>query len=186
MWEISMNRNKWSLTGVVATMMLVATACASTPTERSTGQAVDDTTLLSKVKADLIKSPATEAHDIDVEVYKGEVQLNGFVESESQKSNASKVAQQVHGVKSVRNNLEVKVNRSGGEVVDDAMITAKVKAALIGDTRTKAYQIEVTTNKGRVELGGFVDSRNAKSAATDVASAVSGVKSVSNGLEVKG
>jgi hyperosmotically inducible protein len=186
MWEISMNRNNWPVAGVIATLMLVLVACASTPTERSTGQVVDDTTLLSKVKSELIKSPTTEAHDIDVEVYKGAVQLNGFVESESQKSSASKVAQQVHGVKSVRNNLEVKANRSAEQVVDDAMITAKVKAALIGDTRTKAYQIEVTTNKGRVELGGFVDSHDAKSAATQVASSVSGVRSVSNGLEVKG
>ena len=180
-----MNRNTWFLAGVT-TVMLAAAACTSTPTERSTGQSVDDTTLLSKVKSELVKSPGADAHDIDVEVYKGEVQLNGFVESSTQKTNAGKVAQQVTGVKSVRNNLQIKADRSGGEVVDDAMITAKVKAALIGDTRTKAYQIEVTTNEGRVQLGGFVDSRNAKTAATEVASSVTGVKAVSNGLEVKG
>jgi hyperosmotically inducible protein len=186
MWEKFMNRNNWPLAGVIATMMLFVAACASTPTERSTGQAVDDTTLLTKVKSELIASPATDAHDIDVEVYKGQVQLNGFVESESQKTSAGKVTQQVSGVKSVRNNLQVKANRSSGEVVDDTLITTKVKAALIGDARTKAYQIEVTTNKGRVELGGFVDTSNAKTAATEVATAVAGVKSVSNGLTVKG
>lgn len=181
-----MNRNTWSLAGVVATMVLAATACTSTPTERSTGQAIDDTTLLSKVKGELIKSPRTEAHDIDVEVYKGEVQLNGFVASADEKASAAKVAGQVHGVKGVRNNLQVQANRTGGEVVDDTVITAKVKAALIGDTRTKAYQIEVTTNKGQVQLGGFVDTRGARAAASEVAYAVTGVKAVSNGLEVKG
>ena len=181
-----MNRNNLSLVGFIATMSLAVAACTSTPTERSTGQSVDDTTILSKVKSELIKSPRAEAHNIDVEVYKGEVQLNGFVESADEKASAAKIAGQVSGVKGVRNNLQVQANRTGGEVVDDTVITAKVKAALIGDSRTKAYQIEVTTNKGQVQLGGFVDTRGAKSAATEVASGVSGVKSVSNGLEVKG
>jgi hyperosmotically inducible protein len=182
-----MSNNTWSRLAAIAVTMFTLAACAATPTERTAGQSVDDTALLGKVKTALIQSPATKAHDIDVEVYKGEVQLNGFVESSDQKSSATKVAEQVTGVKTVRNNLKVQAQaRSGGEYVDDAVITAKVKSALIGDTRTKAYQIEVTTNKGQVQLGGFVDSAQAKTAATDVATSVVGVKSVSNGLEVKG
>jgi len=89
-------------------------------------------------------------------------------------------------VKAVRNNLQIQPqDRSGGEVVDDTVITAKVKSALISDSRTKAYQIEVKTNMGEVQLGGFVDSSDAKKAAQEVAHSVSGVKSVTNSLSVK-
>ena len=72
------------------------------------------------------------------------MQLNGFVGTQAEKSAATKAAQGVSGVKEVRNNLEVKstvmadADRSPGEVIDDATITAKVKTALIADETTKA------------------------------------------------
>jgi hyperosmotically inducible protein len=170
----------------VAALIVTLSACAETPTQRSAGQVVDDVTLTGRVKTALIGNHDTKARDISVEVYKGDVQLNGFVDSKAEKAEAGKVAAQVDGVKYVHNNLQVQmVSRSGGEVIDDAVITAKVKAALIADKRTKAYEIEVTTDKGKVQLGGFVDTSTAKAAATDIAAAVTGVKAVSNVLETK-
>ena len=181
-----MTKSRISLTGAWLVMVLAVSACANTTTQRTAGQGVDDSVLTGRVKSALIQSPATKAHDIDVEVYKGDVQLNGFVASADQKSSATEVVRKVAGVNSVRNNLQVQTERrSGGDVVDDAMITAKVKAALIGDSRTKAHQIEVTTNQGVVQLGGFVDSANAKATATDIARSIEGVKSVSNDLQLR-
>jgi hyperosmotically inducible protein len=181
-----MNRSNF-ITGALCALVLLVSGCAATSTDRSTGQAIDDTAIEAKAKAALIENPSTKAYDIDLEVFKGEVQLNGFVETAAEKQAAAATVQQVAGVKSVRNNLQVQPqDRSGEEVVDDSMITAKVKTALIEDSRTKAYQIEVTTNNGRVQLGGYVDSSAAKSAAGEVAKAVEGVKSVSNLLSVKG
>jgi len=184
--EISMSNRTFSLIGGIAAVALAVSACAETPTQRSSGQAVDDSTLAMKAKAALIENKDTKARDINVEVFKGDVQLNGFVATASEKASATTTVQRLAGVKTVRNNLEVQPERrSGGEAIDDAMITAKVKAALIGDSRTKAYQIEVNTNQGEVQLGGFVDSTGAKAAAAAVASSVSGVKTVSNDLQVK-
>jgi len=60
-----------------------------------------------------------------------------------------------------------------------------VKAALIGDPRTKAHQVEVETRDGVVQLSGFVDNSEAKSTAEELARAVHDVKSVDNELEVK-
>lgn len=165
---------------------LAMSACAGTPEQRTAGEVVDDVTLTGRVKTALIQSPETKARDIDVEVRKGEVQLNGFVHSSEERMQAATVASQVEGVKAVRNNLQVQAQeRTGGEIVDDTLIAAKVKAALMGDMRTKAHQIEVASNKGTVQLGGFVDSREAKQAAAEIAANVTGVKSVENGLEVK-
>ena len=74
---------------------------------------------------------------------------------------------------------------NAGRVVDDSVITAKVKSALIADPVTKAHQINVETNQGTVQLSGFVDSAEARSQATSVARTVDGVKNVKNDLELR-
>ena len=89
-------------------------------------------------------------------------------------------------MQSVQNDIAVKTeNDSTGEVIDDSVITGKVKSALIADSTTKAHQINVETKDGVVQLSGFVDNANAKSAATNVAKSVTGVKDVKNELSVK-
>jgi hyperosmotically inducible protein len=165
---------------------LLMSACTSSPTQRTAGETVDDGTVLARVKTALVSNEATKARQIDVEVYRGAVQLNGFVDSEAAKAAANTTAKRVEGVTSVRNNLEIRAaERSAGQVVDDGVIMAKVKSALIGDSRTKAYQIEVAVNAGVVQLGGFVDSAASKAAATELASAVSETKSVENNLQIR-
>jgi osmotically-inducible protein OsmY len=75
--------------------------------------------------------------------------------------------------------------QSAGESIDDAVVTAKVKAKLIDDEVTKAYQIEVATFQGTVQLSGTVDSEEARSRATELAKDVGGVKGVKNSLQVR-
>jgi osmotically-inducible protein OsmY len=75
--------------------------------------------------------------------------------------------------------------RTAGQVIDDSVLTGKVKTALIADSRTKAYQINVTTKEGIVHLNGVVDSTAAKIAATEVAQSIEGVRAVDNELSAK-
>jgi hyperosmotically inducible protein len=93
------------LLAVVATL---AAACAATPTQESTGGYIDDSTITAKVKTNLAQDNKVSATDIHVKTYKGVVDLSGFVNSQSQISEAGLVAGQVSGVKSVHNNLIVK------------------------------------------------------------------------------
>ena len=74
--------------------------------------------------------------------------------------------------------------QTAGEVVDDSVVTAKVKAKLVDDPVTKAYQINVETFKGTVQLSGSVESAEARSRATQLAREVGGVKDVKNSLQV--
>jgi len=172
--------------GAFFASVTLMTACASTRTQKSTGEVVDDAVVTSRVKTALIADPITKARDIDVITFKGRVQLNGFVDSTQERNEAKVVASKVSGVEEVDNNLKLKgSDRSAGVAIDDAGITMKVKAALIGDKRTEAHQIEVQTRDGVVLLAGFVDSGVARSAAAEVASAVSGVSKVDNQITVK-
>jgi osmotically-inducible protein OsmY len=74
---------------------------------------------------------------------------------------------------------------NAGRVMDDSVITGKVKAALVADPTTKAHQISVETFQGVVQLSGFVDTGEARSRAEQVAQGVEGVKDVKNDLELR-
>jgi len=181
-----MQKSKGFISAVMIVLSLAAVACASTRTTKSAGEQVDDTVTTASVKAALVADPVTKAHQIDVETFKGTVQLNGFVDTSASKTRATEVAKNAKGVTAVRNNLTVKTTeRSGEAVIDDGVITTKVKSALAGDPRTKAHQINVETREGAVQLSGFVDSSEAKSTAEELARAVDNVKSVDNELDVK-
>jgi len=76
-------------------------------------------------------------------------------------------------------------NEGTGEYIDDSVITAKVKAAVLNDGALKSSEISVETYKGVVQLSGFVSSESDISKAVDLAGKVSGVKSVKNDMHLK-
>lgn len=82
--------------------------CAATSTQEGTGEYVDDTAITTKVKAAIFNAPGLKSAEINVETFKGVVQLSGFVSSQSEISQAVEVARGVGGVKSVKNDMRVK------------------------------------------------------------------------------
>jgi hyperosmotically inducible periplasmic protein len=75
--------------------------------------------------------------------------------------------------------------RSTGESIDDRATTGRVKSALGADAIFRYPDVKVTTFKGTVQLSGFVDSRDQKAKAAEIAKNVSGVKDVENNISVK-
>ena len=100
---------------VITTAVLAAAAgCSSTPssgpvetTAAKAGKYVDDSVITAKVKEALIQDPVTKAHEISVETFHGTVQLSGFVDSAQSKTRAGQLAQNVEGVKDVKNSLQL-------------------------------------------------------------------------------
>ena len=82
--------------------------CASTATTESTGQYLDDSVITAKVKSAILEQPTLKSAEINVETFKGVVQLSGFVNSQSDVNRAVVVAKNVNGVKSVKNDMRVK------------------------------------------------------------------------------
>ncbi|MEQ1739056.1 MAG: BON domain-containing protein [Methyloglobulus sp.] len=88
--------------------LLVVVSCASTPKQEGVGEYVDDTVLTTKVKAAILHDPSLSSAEINVETFKGEVQLSGFVNSRADIAKAIEVARDVIGVKSVKNDMRLK------------------------------------------------------------------------------
>lgn len=86
------------------------TGCSSTSTRESTGEYIDSSALTAKVKSALIKDETVRARDVEVETFRGTVQLSGFVDTEAQKERATAIARSVQGVRDVKNNLIVKAD----------------------------------------------------------------------------
>ena len=150
------------------------------------GTEVDDSTITTKVKSALLADADVKSFDIKVETRKGEVQLSGFVDNQSQMDRAVAVAKGVEGVKKVDNKMSLKTTSTTmGDKIDDGVITTKVKAALLGDSTVKSSDIGVVTRDGEVQLSGFVDSQSQIERATEVAKGVEGVKSVINEMSIK-
>jgi hyperosmotically inducible protein len=171
---------------LAAVSMLLATACTSTRTQKSAGETIDDGVISTRVNTALVGDSLTKAHNIDVEVFKGRVQLNGFVGSNAERNQAVALARKVDGVAAVDNNLKLRgEKRTSGETTDDAALTSKVKSALIGDERTKAHEINVETNHSVVLLAGFVANDSSRNAAGDIARSIVGVKKVDNQIAIK-
>ncbi len=100
--------NRLSMFLAATAMAAAMIGCAATPTHEGTGQYVDDTVITTKTKAAIFNDPMLKASEINVETFKGAVQLSGFVNSQESINRAVAVARNVSGVTSVKNDMRLK------------------------------------------------------------------------------
>lgn len=93
---------------LAAVLMTGLVACSATPKQESTGQYLDDTAITTKVKAAIFNEPSLKSAEINVETFKGAVQLSGFVSSQASIDRAVLLTRGVGGVSSVKNDMRVK------------------------------------------------------------------------------
>ncbi|MEK7321690.1 MAG: BON domain-containing protein [Pseudomonadota bacterium] len=104
-----MNKTQSNTIGILfLALFLALSGCAATKTNESTGEFIDDSVITANVKSALLADKTTPGMSIEVETFKGRVQLSGFVDTAAQAKNAETVAARVKGVKSVINNIELK------------------------------------------------------------------------------
>ncbi|MBF0282838.1 MAG: BON domain-containing protein [Magnetococcales bacterium] len=104
-----MNKTRTYLTALFLAVTLMSTVgCASTATQEGTGEYIDDSVITTKVKAAIFDDPTLKSGEINVETFKGVVQLSGFVASQTAIHKAIDVARGINGVKSVKNDMRVK------------------------------------------------------------------------------
>jgi osmotically-inducible protein OsmY len=92
----------------VAVSLVSVVGCASGPQKEGTGEYIDDTAITTKVKSAVFNEPTLKSAEINVETFKGVVQLSGFVKTQAEVDRAAVVARGVSGVKSVKNDIRLK------------------------------------------------------------------------------
>ena len=105
-----MNKNHRFASLLIAASLVVVAGCVSTvPANRETpGEYVSDSWITTKVKAALVDDPAVKATEVNVETFKGVVQLSGFVSSSMAMNEAVRLASGIKGVTSVKNDMRLK------------------------------------------------------------------------------
>jgi hyperosmotically inducible protein len=177
-----------ALQAIIA-IVLVAAGCSS--------QAMDDSTITTKVKGKLAADTQTSAIKIGVDTKEGVVTLSGTVPTTTEKGKAEQLARDTEGVKRVVNSITVDPNAIGatnagekaGEVAgelkaeaSDAAILTSLKAKLIADG---IIGTNVDVTNGAVVLKGEVENASEKTKAEQLAKGTAGVKQVTNQLTVK-
>ena len=107
-----MSKTKQVLKVIVLSLAMGGMAgCAATDDRRATGQVVDDAALTARVKAALIKADNVNASAVNVNTYRGEFVLSGFVDNLDMARRAGEAARAVDGVRVLRNDLRVGATR---------------------------------------------------------------------------
>jgi hyperosmotically inducible protein len=181
---------RMTLAGVL-TVMLVGCSKPPEPTalpppSTTVGTVIDDSVITASVKSALLADPDVKSFDLKVETRKGEVMLSGFVDNQMQIDRAIMVARGVSGVTNIDNKMSLKgAATTVGNKIDDGIVTARVKAALLADANVKSLDIAVVTRNGEVQLSGFVDNQSQIEHVLAVARGIEGVSSVSNEMSLK-
>jgi len=103
-----MKQLKYISTIILAVMFATLLGCASTSKQESTGEYIDDSVITTRVKAAVFEEPTLKSAEINVETYKGVVQLSGFVNSAADINKAVEIARGIKGVVSVKNDMRLK------------------------------------------------------------------------------
>ena len=143
----------------------------------------------TKVKSTLLFHRNVRASKTDVNVADGVVTLSGEASSLAQKELTTEYAEDVEGVKSVKNDMTIaktpaKPNETIGEKIDDASITAQVKSSLISHRSTSALKTKVSTTDGVVTVSGVAKNAAEKSLVTKLVNDIEGVISVTNNMTI--
>lgn len=182
---------KLALASAVSMALLASAGSLAAPEQSSK---ITEARQSSQIWTTYALNPHLEAHEIKVSVDDGVATLTGKVEEDITKELAEQLALNVEGIKKVDNKIEVDADyqpkkssgdRSYGDVVSDASITATIKSKLLWSKHAQGMAANVDTKSGKVTLEGTTDSAEAKEMAGLLATNTDGVKSVKNNLKVE-
>jgi osmotically-inducible protein OsmY len=105
---MTMKKQSLIAAALSAFLLVSVVGCASTSKQEGTGEYVDDAVITTKVKAAIFNEPTLKSTEINVETFKGAVQLSGFVSSQADVNKAVEITRSVKGVVSIKNNMHVK------------------------------------------------------------------------------
>lgn len=147
------------------------------PEEKTLSQQVEDT---------IRSQTGLQDRDIDVSVDEKIVTLKGVADSSEERQRIVEAVRLLPGVQAVSNELRIRGegSQTAGEYLDDSMITAAIKAKLLGEKGISSFKIHVETKDGIVDMKGEIDTRDHSDLAARVARSAEGVREVRNHLTI--
>lgn len=179
---------------LASSISLVLAATGASAMEKTVSEDVKNARQESQIETSYALSPYLRQHQLNIVVSDGKATLTGVVDEAIYKELAEQIARGVPGIASVDNEISIEADyvqesaikgeRSFGEVVDDASITAAVKSKLLWSAFSDGMNTEVNTDLGVVTLTGNADSDDKKAMAEMLALNTRGVKAVDNQLVI--
>lgn len=151
--------------------------------EKSIGTAMDDTTLASEIKFNLVSRGGYG--EVDVEVASGLVLLSGRVRSEDMRRTAEHVAWKAKKTVDVANEIQVEGTRGVRGNASDEWITARVRTRIIASPKVRGINFNIETYNGIVYLMGIARSEEELLKAAEIASTTGGVREVVSYVEIR-
>jgi osmotically-inducible protein OsmY len=167
-------------------LLFVISGCAGSQKtgENPVSGVVDDSTITSRVKHEMLKDDVVKARQIDVDTVGGHVTLTGVVATRKEFVRAAQIARKVPAVKSVTNHIQIG-ERSFGNVWTDNVISNKIKAKLIAEPEVRSLNIDVDVYLGVVTLTGIVSTKHQKDRAIQISRSTDGAVKVIDNLKVR-
>ena len=162
-----------------------ATAGIGVAQERSVGDAIDDTTIATKLSARLFDDSFRLFRDVDLEVVEGRVLLTGKVEKPESRLRAEELAWKVDGVKEVANAIQVTTEGGIGSYASDVRISNELRAKIIGDGDILGINYSIETVSQIVYLIGIAQSEEELDRVIAHARSIKGVKKVESYVRLK-
>ncbi len=194
-----MNRRIGQVLVVLVAITTLSLGCSQASSradvQRTAGDAIRDASITMRIKTTYLFSRHLNPFRINVDTRNGVVTLHGTVPSDIHRELAIEIAKNADGVTDVRDDLRVasgggeepeNTEKTFGQAVHDATLTASVKMALAFERGVKASQITIHTDRGTVTLSGEVGSEAERRLAARVARDTDGVKDVVNQIQVRG
>ncbi|WP_417520136.1 BON domain-containing protein [Minwuia sp.] len=153
--------------------------------ERSIGDAIDDTTIATKISAKLFDDSLRLFRDVDLEVVEGRVLLTGKVEKPEARLRAEELAWKTNGVKEVANAIQVTSEGGLGSYASDVRISNELRAKMVGDADILGINYSIETVSQVVYLIGIAQSQEELDRVIDHARSIDGVKKVESYVRLK-
>tara|TARA_B100000131_G_C17962407_1_gene550988 strand:- start:275 stop:832 length:558 start_codon:yes stop_codon:yes gene_type:complete len=145
-----------SSTGIFGTGVTVALD------PRTLGTQIDDSIMDKSLDAKLLSIDKSYILNVKTKILDGRIFITGKVDTVEEKLNITKMAWEIKGARSVKNDLKIKDEFNFKQSAKDILITSQLKSALIFNKKTKAVNYNIDTYKKKIYIYGIAESEEEK------------------------
>ena len=166
----------YSSTGVLGTGVSIALD------PRSLGTQIDDSLMQQNLRARLISADKSYIISVKTKILDGRIFLTGKINAVEDKLLITKLAWEIKGARSVKNDLQIKEKFNFKRSAKDLLITSQLRAALIGSKKIKAVNYNIDTYKKKIYIYGIAQNKTERNEVTKEAKQILDVQEVITGI----